>query len=329
VPLTGRYSIQGAQVRAGLELWAARTGAKLVLLDDGSDPGRAGRLHEQLVRRGCRLVLGPYGSDSTRVVARVAKNGVVWNHGAAADDVQRLPGVVSPPSPASRYLVALGRAVARLRPGARVAVVTGPGRFADFASQGLKQQAASLKLELVDDLAEADALLVCGSLGWEIERFRSLGRQALIVGGVSHAYLLHEGWPCSRSNLLRPPGLRWAAALKLPAHARLQVDSLLLVVAALEAQLDTVDAELGRFARSDGRSWSESPACGRRSIHFPPIADSVATRANVPGRGPRRGRRTSARAVRVRAAGVAWWRPAGGTTSAVGVAACASRRVSR
>ncbi len=52
-----------------------------------------------------------------------------------------------------------------------------------------------------------------------------------------HAYLLHEGWPCSRSNLLRPPGLRWAAALRLPEHARLQVDSL----------------ELRRFARADER----------------------------------------------------------------------------
>ena len=68
-----------------------------------------------------------------------------------------------------------------------------------------------------------------------------------------HAYLLHEGWPCSRSNLLRPPGLRWAASLKLPAQARLQVDSLLAVMAALEAQLDTVDAELRRFARADER----------------------------------------------------------------------------
>jgi transposase len=68
-----------------------------------------------------------------------------------------------------------------------------------------------------------------------------------------HAYLLHEGWPCSRSNLLRPPGLRWAAALRLPAHARLQVDSLLSVMAALEAQLDTVDGELRRFARADQR----------------------------------------------------------------------------
>ena len=185
MPLTGRYSTQGAQVRAGLELWAAHTGAKLVLLDDGSDPGRAGRLHQQLVRRGCRLVLGPYGSDSTRAVAPVAQDGVVWNHGAAADDVQRLPGVVSPPSPASRYLVALGRVVGQLRPGARVAIIRAPGRFAAFASQGLKQQADRLGLELVDDLAGADALLVCGPLGWEIERFRGLGKQTLIVGGVS------------------------------------------------------------------------------------------------------------------------------------------------
>jgi len=68
-----------------------------------------------------------------------------------------------------------------------------------------------------------------------------------------HAFLLHEGWPCSRSNLLRPPGLRWAAALRLPEHARLQVDSLLAVMAALEVQLDTVDAELRRFARADER----------------------------------------------------------------------------
>jgi transposase len=68
-----------------------------------------------------------------------------------------------------------------------------------------------------------------------------------------HAFLLHEGWPCSKSNLLRPPGLRWAASLRLPAHARLQVDSLIAVMAALETQLETVDAELRRFARSDER----------------------------------------------------------------------------
>jgi transposase len=80
-----------------------------------------------------------------------------------------------------------------------------------------------------------------------------------------HAYLLHEGWPCSKSNLLRPPGLRWAAALRLPEHARLQVDSLLSVVAALEAQLESVDGELRRFARNDpaARRCSRSAGSGR------------------------------------------------------------------
>lgn len=68
-----------------------------------------------------------------------------------------------------------------------------------------------------------------------------------------HAFLAHEGWPCSKSRLLTREGLRWAAALRLPEHARLQVDSLLSVIAALEAQLDTVDAELRRFARGDER----------------------------------------------------------------------------
>jgi hypothetical protein len=74
-----------------------------------------------------------------------------------------------------------------------------------------------------------------------------------------HAYLLHEGWPCSRSNLLRPPGLRWAASLRLPEHARLHVDSLLSVMAALEAQLDSVDAELRRFAGRDERCQALPP----------------------------------------------------------------------
>src|SRR5436305_7416843 len=68
-----------------------------------------------------------------------------------------------------------------------------------------------------------------------------------------HAFLLHEGWPWSKARLLTPEGMRWAASLRLPAHARLQVDSLLAIIGALEAQLDPVDAELRRFARADQR----------------------------------------------------------------------------
>src|SRR5436309_1141487 len=169
LPLTGRYSAQGTVVRAGLELWARDAGVRLVFRDDGSDPRQASRVHEELVARGCRFVLGPYASDSGRAVARALSDRVLWNHGAAADDVQRLPGVVSLPAPASRYLVALGRAVAQLHPGARVAVAGAPGRFARFAAEGLTQHAAVLGLELVGNAREADALLACGPLDWEID----------------------------------------------------------------------------------------------------------------------------------------------------------------
>jgi transposase len=68
-----------------------------------------------------------------------------------------------------------------------------------------------------------------------------------------HAFLLHEGWPCAKGRLLTPEGMRWAASLRLPEHARVHVDSLLAVIAALETQLETIDTELRRFARADER----------------------------------------------------------------------------
>jgi hypothetical protein len=168
-------------MRAGLECWARDTGARVLLEDDSSEPARAAMLHRELARR-CRLVLGPYGSDSTRAVAAAA--GGVWNHGGAADDVQRLPGVVSLPSPSSRYLVALARAVAELRPGARLAVVAAPGRFAAFARAGLEREAPTLDVEVVASPEEADAVLLCGPLPWELARLRGLGPGRLL-GGVS------------------------------------------------------------------------------------------------------------------------------------------------
>ncbi len=180
VPLTGRYATQGAQVRRALELWARDVRARLVLLDDRSDPARAAAAHNELTRR-CRIVLGPYGSDSTRAVT-----GAVWNHGAAADDVQERPGVVSIPSPASRYLVALARGVAALHPGARVAVTTARGRFPALAREGLERSAAVLGIELVRPSERPDAMLVCGPLEWELATFRRIG-PGPILGGVSPA----------------------------------------------------------------------------------------------------------------------------------------------
>jgi ABC-type branched-subunit amino acid transport system substrate-binding protein len=198
VPATGRYAVQGAQVRAGLELWASRAGTRLVLEDDRSQPARAARLQAALVERGCRFVLGPYGSDSVRAVAAARPGAVIWNHGAAADDVQRLPGVVSVPSPASRYLVALGRAVAALRPGATIALVTATGRFAGFAREGLERADPTLGVGILARFsfrdppaavaaAGADAILACGPLRAEVMLFRALARltPSTLRGGIS------------------------------------------------------------------------------------------------------------------------------------------------
>jgi Periplasmic binding protein len=199
VALSGRYAAQGAAVRAGLELWARWAGLGLVVLDDGSEPAGSVRATRQLIARGCRIVLGPYGSDCVRAVARECAGAVVWNHGGASDDVQRLPGVVSVSAPSSRYLVALGRAVERLWPGARVAVLTAPGRFARFASEGLEAEASMLGLELVGDVAGADAVFLCGPLEWEQERLCGLvDRDDVLLASVSAGLASVPGartWP--------------------------------------------------------------------------------------------------------------------------------------
>lgn len=185
VPLTGRYALQGAQMRLGLQLWARRAGATLVVEDGRSEGVRSVELFQDLLAAGYPLVLPPYGGDLTRAVAQAHPAAVVWNHGAAADDVQRLPGVVSLPSPASRYLVALGKAAAELRPGAAVALVTARGPFGRFARGGFEREADRLGLRLVGSFgfadppeliaaASPDAVFACGPIQREVELFRAL-----------------------------------------------------------------------------------------------------------------------------------------------------------
>jgi ABC-type branched-subunit amino acid transport system substrate-binding protein len=169
-------------MRAGLELWARDAGRELVVLDDESSAEVAASVHEQLVELGCEPVLGPYGSDTTRAVARAGR--VVWNHGAAADDVQRLPGVVSVPTPASRYLVAVAQVAAGLG-AALVAVITAGGTFARLAREGLEREAAGIGVDVVPDPDNADCVLLCGPVEWEAARFRELERRGVLFGGVS------------------------------------------------------------------------------------------------------------------------------------------------
>jgi ABC-type branched-subunit amino acid transport system substrate-binding protein len=167
-----------------LEAWARDSGADLIIRDDESRPEAAVAIHRRLSRE-CSLVLGPYGSDLTRAVAREAAGRVVWNHGAAADDVQRLPGVVSVATPVSQYLVAVARAVSATRPQPTICVLTAPGRFATFARQGMEAAAPGLDVTLTSDPAAADAVLLCGPIGWEVEHIRRYRREGLVIGAVS------------------------------------------------------------------------------------------------------------------------------------------------
>jgi hypothetical protein len=130
-------------------------------------------------------VLGPYGSDTTRAVATARGGGVVWNHGAAADDVQRLPGVVSVATPASRYLVAVARAAVELAGVTRIAVLTAPGAFARLAREGLEREADRLGVWVGSEPGGAECVLLCGPVEWEAERFRDLTRPGVVLGGVS------------------------------------------------------------------------------------------------------------------------------------------------
>jgi ABC-type branched-subunit amino acid transport system substrate-binding protein len=172
-------------MRAGLSAWARDTGRELRLDDDESDPRTAARVHGDLLAAGCRPVLGPYGSDTTRAVALSRSGEPIWNHGAAADDVQQLPDVVSAPTPSSRYLVAVARAAVELHGAGRVAVLTARGPFARFARAGLEREAITLGLQLVRDHDAAECILLCGDVRWESKWFRNLARPGVVFGGVS------------------------------------------------------------------------------------------------------------------------------------------------
>ena len=195
MPVTGRYAIQGRQMTVGLTLWSHRAGASLLLEDDQSRPQRAVEIFERAQGGGFDILLGPYGSDSVRTVASAFPDRLIWNHGAAANDTQRLPNVISLPSPSSRYLVALARAVAQLRPGGSVAVVTAAGRFGNYAWNGLTAEANDINLTITgpysfssySELRDNNAILTIGPVEKEVALFRQLVERnpKLLLGGVS------------------------------------------------------------------------------------------------------------------------------------------------
>jgi transposase len=68
-----------------------------------------------------------------------------------------------------------------------------------------------------------------------------------------HAILVHEGWACPRGSLLTAGGRRWVAAIRLDPSARAQVQAMLAVMVNLAEQIDMIDCELRRMAKTDQR----------------------------------------------------------------------------
>ena len=68
-----------------------------------------------------------------------------------------------------------------------------------------------------------------------------------------HALLVHEGWPCSRGSLLTASGRRWVAAICLHPSARAQINAMLSVMATIAHEIDLIDCELRRLAKTDQR----------------------------------------------------------------------------
>jgi branched-chain amino acid transport system substrate-binding protein len=139
------------------------------------------------------LLIGPYGSDLVGEAARwSAEHGrVLWNHGGSADCVQRLPGVVSAPSPASRYFAPVLEALADPLPGARILLAASGGRFGGAIAEGVRETAGRVGMEVVDtvaeaaDSSEADVLLLAGTFAEDVAVLRRLRRRPGAVGAVA------------------------------------------------------------------------------------------------------------------------------------------------
>jgi ABC-type branched-subunit amino acid transport system substrate-binding protein len=204
--LTGRYAPQGRLAAAGLyqAVQDVRNGGgvrmahrhlvpDVVILDDGSTREGVRRSLDRI--SGADLLMGPYGSDLVAEAARWAadRGRTLWNHGGNADDVQRLPGVVSVGTPGSRYLSSVLDTVAPELPEARVVVAVGRGAFGRSVAHGAREAAERLGMTIVritthDEVPEVpnvDVLLMAGTFAEDLELVRRLRARPPAIGAVA------------------------------------------------------------------------------------------------------------------------------------------------
>ena len=114
------------------------------------------------------MLLGPYSTQLTRAAVRGLgeRERLLWNHGGAGDDVQRLaPGrMVSVLTPAGRYAEPFLRRVAR--PPLRIE--TGAGAFGRQVAAGADALARELGMEVVAGASPHPALPSGGEGSWDL-----------------------------------------------------------------------------------------------------------------------------------------------------------------
>jgi branched-chain amino acid transport system substrate-binding protein len=215
--LSGRYHRQGRLAasaiqqavedvarRGGVQAGAERLVPQAAVLDDGSTRAGVRRALDYLER--AELLVGPYGNDLMIDAASWAEGrpALIWNHGASADDVQRLRSLVSVSSPASRYLASVLEALAGQMPGARVVVAARPSAFGRAAARGVLDAASRLGFQVervvsheeVGDAPDEDVLLAAGSFEDDVGLLKKLARRpsavALVAGGLGD-FVLEAG----------------------------------------------------------------------------------------------------------------------------------------
>src|SRR5438046_1881948 len=176
----------------GVRVGAERLVPDLAVVDDESTRGGVRRALDDLAD--ADVLFGPYGSDLLEEAAGVAaeRGRVLWNHGGAADHVQRLPGVVSVLSPAGAYAGPMLEALAELAPGARLLIAAGSGRFSRSVADGARRSAQRLGMNVVgtvrhadvpdDPTKQVDVLLAAGTFADDLELLRRLqGRPSALA----------------------------------------------------------------------------------------------------------------------------------------------------
>lgn len=219
VSLSGRYSREGATMRAGYESWAraandgggidvggTRRPIRLALYDDQSEPLIAAQMTERLVRQdGVSLLLGPFSSQMTTASATVAERleavTVAPDASAPALYARGLRMIVSILPTDDRYLYGILELARALSPQPRsLALFVPDDVFFVTAAEGLRDRARALGLDpVLVDRYPPDARDVSGSL----DRIAALRPDLLLVGGAPERLALFL--PQIRELRLAPP----------------------------------------------------------------------------------------------------------------------------